>query len=169
MSTPLPLILTDAGLALGDGATPTEGFTELACVVTHLELTPETSTTTVDTMCGSTDYPGTVKWSLIATLVQSFDADATEEVLSAAVDVGGPVGFKILPYKTAPISATNPMWEGTCIPEAYAPISGDAGDVSTVEIDWAVVGEPSKVITGTYPAAAAMAMAAPAASEADDG
>ena len=163
MSTPLPLILTDCGLKLGDGATPTEAFTELACTVTHLELTPETSTTTVDTFCGSTDYPGTTKWSLIATLAQSFDTDSTEDVLSAAVAAAGPVGFKILPYKGSPVSATNPMWEGTCIPAPYAPISGDAGDVSTVEIDWSVVGEPSKVITGTY-AAGAMAMAGAASS-----
>jgi hypothetical protein len=157
VSTPLPLILTDAGLVLGDGATPTEAFEELACTVTHLELTPETATTTVDTMCGSTDYPGTVKWSLIATLVQSFDPDATEDVLSAAVAAGGPVGFKVIPYKSQPVSATNPMWTGQVIPEAYAPISGDAGDVSTIEIDWAVVGTPTKETSGTYTPVMAMA------------
>ena len=88
MAEPLPLILTDASLKI-DG-------TELACLANHIELTPDVTITTLDTMCGSRDYPGTVKWSLLATLYQSFDADATEEVLSAAVDGGVPVPFEIL-------------------------------------------------------------------------
>jgi hypothetical protein len=79
MAEPLPLILTDASLKIDD--------TELACVANHIELSPDTTVTTLDTMCGSKDYPGTVKWSLIATLYQSFDVDATEDVLSAAPHV----------------------------------------------------------------------------------
>lgn len=154
MPTPTPLILTNAGLKIGDGATPTEVLTELACNVTHLELTPETAVTTVDTMCGSTDYPGVTKWSLIATLVQSFDADATEDVLSAAVEAGVPVGFEVVGYRDKPVSATNPKWTGTVIPEPYSPINGDAGDVSTIELDWAVVGEPVKEISASATMAA---------------
>ena len=63
---PQPLILTDAGLKIATK--------ELACVANHIELTPDVAVTTLDTMCASTDYPGVVKWSLIATLYQSFDA-----------------------------------------------------------------------------------------------
>jgi len=165
LPTPLPLILTDCGLKIGDGATPTEVLTELACTVTHLELTPETSTTTVDTFCGSTDYPGTTKWSLVVSLAQSFDADSTEDVLSAALAAGGPVGFEIVPYKSQAVSATNPKWSGTCIPAPYAPISGDAGDVSTVELDWSVVGEPVKETTEVL----VMAGASSSSSSPDDG
>ena len=84
MAVHKPLILTDPSVKIGKGALPAD-LTELACDASHVELTPDTEVTTVDTFCGSTDYPGTTKWSLIATLIQSFDTGATEEVLSAAV------------------------------------------------------------------------------------
>ena len=87
MAEPAPLILDNAGLKIGDGAA-TEVLTELACLLNHIELNPDVSITTLTTMCGERDYPGVVKWSLIATLYQSFDPDATEDVLSAAVEFG---------------------------------------------------------------------------------
>jgi len=142
MPEPLPLILTDASLKINT--------TELACVTNHLELTPDTSVTTLDTMCGSKDYPGTVKWSLLATLYQSFDAAATEEVLSDVLDAYRADGtlptFEIMPYKSQPVSATNPSWTGSLIPKDYSPINGDAGDASTVELEWSVDGAPTKSI-----------------------
>ena len=142
MPEPLPLILTDASLKINT--------TELACVTNHLELTPDTSVTTLDTMCGSKDYPGTVKWSLLATLYQSFDAAATEEVLSDVLDAYRADGtlptFEIMPYKSQPVSATNPSWTGSLIPKDYSPINGDAGDASTVELEWSVDGAPVKSI-----------------------
>src|SRR4051812_7939756 len=96
MADPLPLILTDASLKIDDQ--------ELACVANHIELSPDTTVTTLDTMCGSKDYPGTVKWALIATLYQSFDVGATEEVLSAAVATykldGTLPTFEVIPYKS---------------------------------------------------------------------
>ena len=136
---PLPLILTDASLTISDE--------ELACVTNHLELAPDVTITTLDTFCGTTDYPGTVKWSLIATLYQSFDPGATEDVLSAAVDGGLPVPFVVKPYKSLPVGATNPSWSGTLIPQPYAPINGDAGDASTVELEWSLTGPPVKSVT----------------------
>src|SRR6185503_10787206 len=121
------------------------GLTELACAASHVELSPDVSVTTIDTMCGSVDYPGVVKWALIATLYQSFDPDATEEVLSAAVELGVPTPFELVPYKSQPVSATNPMWRGEVIPQPYAPINGDAGEASEVELEWSVVGQPEKL------------------------
>ena len=141
-----PLILTDPSIKIsttGDVA----GLTELACDASHVELTPDTSTTTVDTFCGSRDYPGVTKWTLNVTLVQSFDPEATEEVLSAAVELGTDVAFELIPYKSLPVSATNPSWTGMVRPAPYAPINGDAGDVSTVEIEWAVTTGPTKSVT----------------------
>jgi len=143
---PNPLILDDASIQIG--ADETMGtLQELACVANHVELSPDVSVTTLDTMCGSTDYPGNVKWSLVATLYQSFDPGATEEILSAAVDSGGPVSFAVMGYRSKPPGADNPVWSGLVIPKPYAPINGDAGDASTVEIEWSVVGEPAKGIT----------------------
>jgi hypothetical protein len=135
---PAPLILDNAGLKISD--------TELACVLNHIELTPDTSVTTLTTMCGEKDYPGVTKWSLVATLYQSFDIDATEEVLSAAVDGGVPVPFELVGRRDDPVAATNPMWSGEVIPQPYSPINGDAGDVSTVELEWSLVAAPTKNI-----------------------
>jgi hypothetical protein len=146
MAEPLPLILDDASLKISTDDT-VANLKELACVTNHIELSPDVSTTTIDTMCGSRDFPGQVKWSLVATLYQSFDPDATEEVLSAAVANDGPVAFEIVPYKSKPVGPTNPAWSGLVIPQPYAPINGDAGDASTVELEWALTGEPVKSTT----------------------
>jgi hypothetical protein len=149
MAEPLPLILTDAGLKISKTNLST-GLTELACVANHIELSPDVSITTVDTMCGSKDYPGQVKWSLLATLYQSFDPAATEEVLSAAVSGGVPVPFSVIGYKSKPVAVTNPMWTGMVIPQPYSPINGDAGDASEVELEWALQAAPTKITSGTY-------------------
>jgi hypothetical protein len=145
MAVHKPLILTDPSIKIGTDELDTS-LVELACDASHIELTPDTEITTVDTFCGSTDYPGITKWSLVATLVQSFDPEATEEVLSAAVESGGPVPFEIIPYKSQPISETNPAWRGTVQPAPYSPINGDAGDVSTVDLEWAVLDGPNKSV-----------------------
>jgi hypothetical protein len=146
MAIPLPLILDDASVKIGDGATPTEALRELGCVTNHVELAPDTAVTTLDTLCGSVDYPGVTKWALVLTLYQSFEADATEDVLADAVAAGVPVGFEILPYKGQPVSATNPKWAGEVIPSPYSPINGDAGEASTIEIEWSLLGEPTKSV-----------------------
>jgi hypothetical protein len=149
MAEPLPLILDNASLKLNG--------VELACVTNHLELSPDVSITTLDTMCGSKDYPGTVKWSLVATLYQSFDPQATEEVLSAAVDGDVPVPYEIAGYRDKPVSETNPRWYGTVIPQPYAPINGDAGDASEVELEWSTGEKPTKAITPAAKATGATA------------
>jgi hypothetical protein len=146
MAEPLPVILTDASLKISKDGTDV-GLTELACVTNHIELSPDTSVTTLDTMCGTKDYPGTVKWSLVATLYQSFDTDATEEVLSAAVAHGAPIPFEISAYKSKPIGPDNPAWSGNLIPQDYSPINGDAGDASVVELEWSLAEAPTKRTT----------------------
>jgi hypothetical protein len=158
---PLPLILTDASLKLSTDGTEAN-LVELACVASHIELMPDTTVTTVDTMCGSVDYAGVTKWHLTATLVQSFDPQATEETLSAIIDFGGPVAFEVVGYKSQPVSATNPAWTGLVDPRPYAPISGDAGAVSEVAIEWGVIGTPIKNITPLPLAASSSRVAEPA-------
>lgn len=135
---PTPLILNDASISI-DGAT-------LDCVTNHLELSPDTSSVTITTLCGETDYPGATKWSLVLTLEQSFDTGATEDTLSGAVDGGVPVAFEIVPYKSRPVSATNPSWSGMVVPKPYAPINGDAGAESTIDLEWSLTAPPTKSI-----------------------
>ena len=146
---PLPLILTNASLKINDQ--------ELACVTNHLELSPDVSITTLDTFCGSKDYPGVVKWSLVATLYQSFDPGATEEVLSEAYAAyladGSLATFELSGYRDQQGGTlTNPTWSGNVIPQPYSPINGDAGDASTVDIEWSVSGEPTRLPAVTVPA-----------------
>ena len=144
MPVPLPLILRDCDIIFGADAATGDS---LKCVCEHLELTPDTATTTVTTFCGETDYPGITKWSLVATFAQSFDTGATEEVLSALVDAGLPAAFTIIPYGSQPVGPTNPSWSGEAIPVPYAPINGDAGEQSTIDIEWSLTGPPVKSIT----------------------
>jgi len=139
---PTPLILTNAGLKISTDGTTT-GLVELACLVNHIELAPDVSVTTLETMCGSRDYPGVVKWSLIATIYQSFDAGATEDTLSAAVALGQTV-FEVVGYRDQAVSVTNPMWSGTVIPKPYSPINGDAGAASEIQLEWSIEGAPLK-------------------------
>jgi len=150
---PMPLILDNAGLRIGDSETDTD-MSELACVANHVELSPDVAITTIDTFCGSTDYPGTTKWTLNATLYQSFDDGATEDVLSAAVASGGPVPFAIIGYRDRPIGPNNPEWTGMVVPQPYAPINGDAGAESTIDLAWSLIGPPEKHVNGTVAAAA---------------
>src|SRR4051794_35090273 len=80
LAIPTPLILDDASIKISTDDTRAN-LAELACSANHVELSPDVSVTTLDTMCGSADYPGTVKWSLVATLYQSFDTDSVEDTL----------------------------------------------------------------------------------------
>src|SRR5215475_15111587 len=106
---PMPLILDNASLKISKDGT-VAGLTELACLTNHVELSPDVAVTTLDTFCGSRDYPGVVKWSLVATLYQSFDPLATEEVLSGAVNTyknaGTNAPFSIQGYKSRAVGAT---------------------------------------------------------------
>src|SRR5262245_5812347 len=139
------VILDNASLQIGPGPVPA-GVTELACYANHVELSPDVSTTTLDTFCGSTDYPGVVKWSLIATLYQSFDADGPENTLEPLVVAGDPCKFLVYAYRDKPIGPNNPAWTGTVVPQPYAPINGDAGDASEVDIEWSLLGAPTKLV-----------------------
>jgi hypothetical protein len=158
---PMPLILTNAGLQISKDGTDV-GLTELACLANHVELAPDVSVTTLETFCGSRDYPGVVKWALIATLYQSFDPDATEEVLSAAVDAGAPCPFTLVGYRDQPVSDTNPMWTGNLIPKPYSPINGDAGGESSIALEWSLEAAPVKLIVPPTTFAATATAEAPA-------
>ena len=136
---PNPVILDNASVTI-DGQ-------PLDCVVNHVEIAPDTSITTLDTLCGSRDYPGITKWSLVLTLYQSFDAGATEDVLSGAVAGGVPVPFTVLPDRGQPVGATNPEFGGEVIPQPYSPINGDAGDASSIDLEWSMTGPPTKDVT----------------------
>ena len=144
MPGPLPLILDDVELKIGTDS--------LKCLLSHIEVSPDITTVEIKTMCGSTDYPGTIKWLLRATLYMSYDVDGTFEILKAAVDAGVPVAFQVIPKGSTAVSATNPSIEGQVIPQPFDYINGDAGEASTIDIEWSIVGGPTVDTVGTMAA-----------------
>jgi len=140
---PTPLILDDPKIEISRDGT-VAGLTDLACLASHVEIMPDTAITTLDTFCGSVDYPGITKWTLGLTLYQSFDPDATEDVLSEAVALGTRTPFRVTPRGSQAVGPTNPIYEGDVLPAPYAPINGDAGEASTIDLEWGIVGTPTK-------------------------
>jgi hypothetical protein len=127
-----PVILVDPELMI-DGKS-------LKCVMSHVEMTPDVSTIEITTACGVREYPGTIKWTLKASLYHSFDPDGTNEVLTAAVVAGVPVAFSVIPSAGKPISATNPEFTGMLIPQPFTPLAGDVGDASSFDLEWSITG-----------------------------
>jgi len=152
MPDPQPVILYSPDLTI-DGST-------LKCLLSHIEMTPDVTTVEVKTSCGIREYPGSVKWTLKASLYHSFDPDATNAVLTAAVEGGVPVPFTVLPNSNAPISDTNPEYTGDLIPQPFAPLSGDVGDASSFDLEWSISGWTTVPITNITPVAGAEAAAA---------
>jgi hypothetical protein len=139
-----PVILVDPVLTI-DGA-------DLKCVMSHIEITPDVSTIEVKTSCGVREYPGTLKWTLKASLYHSYDPEGTNEVLTAAVEGGIPVPFTVTASSDV-VSATNPQYTGDLIPQPFTPISGDVGDASSFDLEWSISGWGRNPTTTIVPVA----------------
>lgn len=147
-----PIILVDPELIISG--------TSLKCLMSHVEFTPDVSTVEVKTACGVRDYPGTLKWTLKASLYHNFDPDGTNDVLTAAVEGGVPVSFEVIPSAGKPVSATNPSFVGELIPQPFTPLAGDVGDASSLDLEWSIKGwgsTPTTNITGATAATGATA------------
>jgi hypothetical protein len=132
MADPEPVILYNPDLAIS-GKT-------LRCELSHIEMTPDVATIEVKTACGVKEYPGSVKWTLKASLYHSFDPAGTNEILTAAVAGGVAVPFTVLASSSKPVSATNPQFYGYVIPQPFTPLSGDVGDASSFDLEWSITG-----------------------------
>ena len=126
-----PLILVNPVLTIND--------VPLECLMSHVELVPDVTTIEIKTSCGVREYPGTVKWTLKASLYHSHDPAGTNETLTAAVEAGVPVPFTVTPSSDV-VSATNPEYSGELIPQPFTPLAGDVGDASSVDLEWSIVG-----------------------------
>jgi hypothetical protein len=145
-----PIILIDPVLTI-DGA-------DLKCLMSHIELTPEVTTVEVKTSCGVKEYPGSVKWTLNATLYHNNEVGGTNEVLTAAVEGGVPVPFTVT-ASSKPVSDTNPEYTGEVVPQPFTPLSGDVGDASSVDLEWSIIGWGNTPTTNVTPPAATAAKA----------
>jgi hypothetical protein len=132
MPDPAPLILTSPELTIDAQS--------LKCLMSHIEITPDVTVVEVKTSCGVKEYPGTVKWTLKASLYHSYDPVGTNKILTDAVDGGVPVDFTVLGDSNQPASATNPEYTGQVIPQSFTPIAGDIGDASSFDLEWSIVG-----------------------------
>jgi hypothetical protein len=112
------------------------------------------TTVEVKTSCGIKEYPGSVKWTLKASLYHSYDPAGTNEVLTAAVEAGVPVPFTVLPNSNDPVGPTNPEYTGELIPQPFTPLSGDVGDASSFDLEWSISGWTTVPITNVVPGAA---------------
>lgn len=132
MPDPAPVILYNPDLSI-DGTT-------LKCLMSHIELNPDVTLIEVKTSCGIKEYPGSVKWTLKASLYHSYDPVGTNKVLEDAVLAQVPVPFTVTASSTDPISATNPQYTGELIPQPFTPLSGDVGDASSFDLEWSISG-----------------------------
>ena len=110
---PMPLILTNASIKINGTETGVSSPDARRAVARYQHDDARHDVR-------SPDYPGIVKWSLVATLYQSFDVGATEEVLSAAVaayKLAAPPRRMRSPGTATGRSADNPSWSGDGDPE----------------------------------------------------
>jgi hypothetical protein len=138
-----PVMMTDAYVEIG-GA-------NLSCLGIEVSIEPENKPIELTTFCGVVDYPGPVKWHFKAKLAQDFSVGSTDATLTAALTAYAAAGtacpFRVRAYKGRAVSATNPSFEGTMIPQAYTLFGGAAGAASEVDVDWILKAPPSRVIT----------------------
>jgi hypothetical protein len=143
MADPEPLILVNPDLTI-DGQT-------LKCLMSHVEITPDVTIVEVKTSCGVKEYPGTVKWTLKASLYHSYDPLGTNTILTDAVEAAVPVAFTVLPSSSKPVGADNPEYTGELIPQPFTPIAGDVGDASSFDLEWSIVGWGNSPTTNIVP------------------
>ena len=116
----------------------------LTCLTISASLEVDNNPITQTTFCGVQEYPGPAKYHFVGKFAQSFDPGGTDSVLSPAVTAyqqsGTLLPFKVRPYSTRPVSATNPEFAGFLVPLPYTVFGGDAGNASEVDIDWTATG-----------------------------
>ena len=94
-------------------------------------------TTTAFGDSGVTRIAGLQDSSISLEFHQDFAASSVDATLNALV--GTTTSVVVKPTSSA-VSATNPSYTMTCLVNQWNPISGGAGDLSTVSVTWPVSG-----------------------------
>jgi hypothetical protein len=81
------------------------------------------------------------------TFQQDYSATSVDDTLWDIHDAGDPVVIVVKPTSGA-VSATNPSYTMTGVLPAYTPVSGDVGQVSTIECQFQNA-DPSGIVRGT--------------------
>ena len=94
-------------------------------------------TTTAFGDAGVTRIAGLEDSSITLEFHQDFAASSVDSTISALV--GSTTSVVVKPTSGA-VAATNPSYTMTCLVNSWNPISGGAGDLSTVSVTWPVSG-----------------------------
>jgi hypothetical protein len=88
---------------------------------------------------GRTRVGGLEDSSVTLTFHQDYAATSVDATIAPLV--GGTTSIKVVPKGTAgTVSATNPVYDFTCLVTEWQPLSGSVGDLNTADITWPVSG-----------------------------
>jgi hypothetical protein len=119
------------------GATGTS--VDIACPATNLTVEPDQDENSVDTFCASYTSYKQPKWTITASIAQSYGTSGTWNLLQPLMGTMQP--FVIKPDDAA-ASATNPAMSGTAYVKWVSFIDGGPGEASEVDVELAVQGAP---------------------------
>lgn len=111
----------------------------IQCGTTNLDITVDQDENTVDTFCGSYTSYKAAKWTVTATIAQSYGAAGAWTLIHPLC--GTVVPFVIQPSTAVP-SVDNPVMSGNALVKQLQFISAAPGEASEVDLELAVQGAP---------------------------
>lgn len=153
-NNPTPHFKTKPLILIGTSAAPVY---ELQCAANSIEMTPEQDENDYDTFCGTYYTTGPEKWTITATVLQSFGTDGVWTNLRPLV--GQLVDFEIRPDAPDARSIDNPAQTGKAILKAFPFLTGGVNEPSEIDIELKVQGVITQAITGGTPVRATSATA----------
>lgn len=113
---------------------------ELQCTGRGLEVTVDQEETELTTFCGTYTTYGKERWTVLLQAYTSFGTAGLWTLVRPLV--GHVVTFELLPQGDAAVSVSNPLMTGKAIVKAFPFLTGEQGDASEVDVEFAVQGEP---------------------------
>ena len=134
--TAAPFILEHPSVIIGDQLTGVA----IDCAGTNLTVGVDQDENTIETYCGTYTSYKPPKWTVTFTLVQSYGAGSTWELIHPLCGTEQP--FAIKP-DIATASVDNPVMTGTCIVKHLPFIDAPPGEASEVDLELKVQGQPA--------------------------
>jgi hypothetical protein len=154
MADPVPHFMTKPLLIIGPSATP---VMELECAANNIDASADQDENDYNTYCGTYSSYGPEKWTITATILQSFGVDGVWTKLRPVV--GTIQAFELRPDANDPRSIDNPAMTGNALVKAFPFLSGGVNEPSEIDIVLKVQGVPTMALTGGTPLRATTATA----------
>lgn len=135
-TTAAPYIVTKPSIKIG----PTGSEVSVECAATNFEHSIDQDENTTDTFCGSYTSFGPQKHTLTMTIAQSYGAAGSWTLLQPMVGTVQP--FVVTPGIGA-VSVDNPVMSGSAVVKALPFMNAGPGEVSEVDLELAVQGQPA--------------------------